>query len=86
MKTGIIVYIVGDQHIVQPSDPKAIVKKLKLNADRVEIVSRHLGYFDVHDAWWSLTSKGMQRILCTIATFNPYDGIKLKGQMLRLCG
>jgi hypothetical protein len=86
MKTGIIVYIVGDPPIVQSSDPKAIVKKLRPDANRVEIASRHLGHFDVHDAWWSLTSKGMQRILCILDEFSPQGQIQLKGQMLRLCG
>jgi hypothetical protein len=86
MKTGIIVYVVGDPPMDQQSDPKKLVKNLRLDADRVEIASQHLGHFDVHDAWWSLTSKGAQRILCTLAEFNPYGQIQLKGQTIRLCG
>jgi hypothetical protein len=86
MKTGIIVYIVGDEFPILRSDLKAIVKKLRLEADRIEIVSQQLGNFNVHDAWWSLTSKGMQCILCALGKFTSNGHIQLKKQMLRLCG
>jgi hypothetical protein len=86
LKTGIIIYIVGDTPNVPPSDPMEMARKLMLGADRLEIVSSHYGHFDVHDAWWSLVSKGMQRILCTLGEYNPCGQIQLKSQTLRLCG
>jgi hypothetical protein len=89
MKTGVIIYIAGDPPIAQTFDPEAIVsqvKTLNLDADRVEVTSTHLGHFDIHDAWWSLICKGMQRILCAKAEFNADGKIQLKGEMLRLCG
>ena len=86
MKTGIIVYVVGDEPKNQIPDPEAVVKTLKLDADRVEITSRSFGHFDIHDAWWSLTARGMEKIVCTLAEFTPYGDLQLKGRELRLCG
>ncbi len=86
MKTGIIVYIVGEEPKNYPSDPEAMVKTLKLDADRVEIASFSFGHFDIHDAWWSLTARGMGRIVCVLAEFTPYGTLQSKGRELRLCG
>ena len=59
MKTGIIVYIAGSNLPDNAVDHKTAVNKLNIEADRLEFVSATSGHFDISDAWWSLTSKGM---------------------------
>lgn len=86
MKTGIIVYIAGKPPAGRLSETKAAVNSLRFDADRVEIASPYIGHSDVHDAWWSLTSKGMQKIMCAMAEFDASGQIRVKEQMLRLCG
>jgi hypothetical protein len=86
MKKGIIIYIVGDKPMFKTTDPGEEIKRMKLEADKIEIVSHYYGHHDVHDAWWSLVANGMQHILFTIAEMNPYGGLSLKSPMLRLCG
>jgi len=86
MRTGVIVYFVGEIPVGENMDVGAEVKRLQPDADRVEIVSRNAGHFDVADAWWSLTATGMQRIHCMIGEMNAAGGFLLKGMALRLCG
>ena len=50
MKTGIIVYVAGDDDMEPEIDLEKQVKSLELEADRVELVSRSSGHFDVSDA------------------------------------
>jgi len=38
------------------------------------------------DAWWLLTAKGMNRIICMIAEVSDRSEFRLTGQELRLCG
>jgi len=86
MKTGVIVYVVGETPIEENLNIGAEVKRVHPYTDRVEIVSQDAGHFDVSDAWWSLTVKGMQRIFCIIAETNAAGGLKLQERELRLCG
>ena len=85
MKTGVIVYITGGGPQDDALDINRAVKSLNIDADRVEHVSRNSGHFDVPDAWWSLTVKGMQRIVCMMGEITP-GGLKLTGRELRLQG
>ena len=50
MKTGVTVYIVGGEVPYDDIDIEKAVKKLNLNADRVEVVSARSIHFDVMDA------------------------------------
>ena len=86
MKTGIILYIVGDEPVNNTTNMEHLGKQLALDAERIEIVSRNTGHFDVHDAWWSLIVKGMQRILCVLAEYTKTGDLRLMGRSLRLCG
>jgi hypothetical protein len=86
MKTGVIVYVRGEEPKAYPVDDANLADGLDLAADRVEIASTRFGHFDVHDAWWALTAKGMQLILCAMAEYTPYGKLKLTGPMMRLCG
>jgi hypothetical protein len=86
MKTGVIVYVVGDDAIEPAVDLEKEVKKLEIGADRVELVSYSAGHFDISDAWWLLTAKGMSRILCSIGQMTDSGRLQLTGRVLRLTG
>ncbi len=86
MKTGAIVYIAGGERMGDDFDLEEAIERLNLGADRVEVVSPKAGYFDVMDAWWMLTAKGMRMIVCMIAEVVDRSQLKLTGRELRLCG
>jgi 3-mercaptopyruvate sulfurtransferase SseA len=86
MKTGVIVYVVGGEGLYDDLDMEKAVKKLNINADRVEVVSARSAHFDVMDAWWLLTTKGMKKIVCMLAEVVNHSKINLTGRELRLCG
>ena len=85
MKTGLIVYITGDDR-GRRIDKAALLKQMSVSADRVEIVSQSQGHYDIDDAWFALTVQGMQRIICNIAKINNSGVARWTGQELRLCG
>lgn len=86
MKTGVIVYVVGRETHDEDFDAVAAIKGLDINADRVEVVSSRSGHFDVMDAWWSLTAKGINNVVCMIAEIVNGSGLRLTGREMRLCG
>ena len=86
MKTGVIVYVVGGEGPHEGLDMEAAVRRLDINADRVEVVSARSSHFDVMDAWWLLMAKGMKRVVCMLAEVVNRSEIKLTGRELRLCG
>ncbi|RLC24110.1 MAG: hypothetical protein DRH21_05990 [Deltaproteobacteria bacterium] len=85
MKTGVIIYVVGKENIEKDFDMTEAVKNLKIKADKVEIVSSRFGHFDVMDAWWLLTTKGMKHIVCLIAEIGNDSGLRLTGCEIQLC-
>jgi hypothetical protein len=50
MKTGVIVYIVGGEGPYDDFDMKEAVRRLNINANRVEVVFSRSSNFDVMDA------------------------------------
>jgi len=62
----------------------AAVKKSH-NADRVEVVSHGQKHFDVMDAWWKLTAKGMQRFICLMAVDKTAGETVSRRPYLRIC-
>ena len=86
MKTGVIVYLVGKKSLDDEIDFEEAKKRLKIKADRIEVVSSIGGNHDVMDAWWLLTAKGMKRIICMIAEVIDRSECRLTGHKLRLCG
>ena len=86
MKTGVIVYIASDNLPNNAVDHKTAVNKLNIEADRVEFISATSGHFDISDAWWALTIKGMQRIICKLAKFSNIGDLQLTGRELKLYG
>ena len=86
MKTGVIVYIVGGEGSYDDFDMKEAVRRLNINADRLEVVFSRSSNFDVMDAWWSLTAKGMKLIICMFAEVVNLSELRLTGREFRLCG
>ena len=85
MKTGAIVYVVGKENLTKNFDMAVALKNLEIDADRVELVSPGSGHFDIMDAWWSLTTKGMKRIVCMIAEIVNGSDLRLTGREIQLC-
>lgn len=85
MKTGLILYITGDDQ-GRRIDKTALLKQMSVPVERLEIVSQSHGHYDIDDAWWTLTVRGMHRVICKIARINSAGDIRWTGQELRLCG
>ena len=86
MKRGIILYITGNEPDDFTENSQKIIDRMELGADSVEMISACSGHFDIHEATWSLMSRGMQKIECMIAGFTNSGNLKLTGHILRLCG
>ena len=86
MKTGVIVYVVGMECFDGSFDERGAAKGLGIEADRVEVVFSGEHHFDIMDAWWLLTVKGMQSVVCLIGEIVNRSNLKLTGHELRRCG
>ncbi|RLB19245.1 MAG: hypothetical protein DRG82_01760 [Deltaproteobacteria bacterium] len=86
MKTGVIVYVSGASANEAEFDVIEAAGKLQIDADRVETVVGSSTSFDVMDAWWKLTAKGMKKVVCQFAEVTDNHQLRLTGRELRLCG
>ena len=86
MKTGTILYITGNEPVNTNLTKTGIFNQLKIKSDYMEFVSDKSGHADIHDAWFSLTVRGMHLINCRIATFNSYGKLELSSREMRLKG
>ena len=86
MKSGLIIYVVGDEPPNWNTALESMAIKEKTKADLVEIITANTGHFDVLDAWWSLLTKGMKRVSCMVGEFSPAGNLTLKSRELHLCG
>ena len=86
MKTGIIVYVSGASVDQADFDIIEAASRLDIHADRVETVLGSSPCFDVMDAWWKLTTKGMKKVVCQFAEVTDNHQLRLTGRELRLCG
>ena len=85
MKTGLIIYVVGNDTANFINDV-TLQGSIPAWADIVEIVAQNNGHYDIHEAWWKLIARGMQRIICKIAEITDSGKIILTQRELRLCG
>jgi hypothetical protein len=85
MKTGIIVYVTGDDSKMNEAEQKKIIKD-QMKADRVESISAQHGQYDINDAWRTLAARGVHRVLCVLAECTGMGNIKILNQQLQLCG
>ena len=86
MKTGAILYVMGQTEIDEEIDTSAVIKNLGIQADKVAVVSATSGYEDIQNAWWMLLARGMKQILCLFVTTQDGATFQLTKQPLRLCG
>ncbi len=86
MKTGLIVYVTGKQPPGIDQDNLPIIENLEFRPDALEVITASEGHFDISDAWWSLVSRGMDHVICTIAHWTADGKICLTTRQLRLCG
>jgi hypothetical protein len=86
MKTGVIIYIVGNVPDDWDEDINKMNNHSAIQADTIEVVVSNFGSYDVHYAWWKLVTKGMQIINCRLALFDRAKKLTLTGKDLRLCG
>ena len=87
MKTGIILYVLGNEPTNLVDDTiTQVAKNLMPDVDRIEIVSKDHGHWDISDAWWTLIVKGMHQIICTQAEYTKGNGLRLTGRNMRLTG
>jgi len=87
MKTGVIVYVLGKNEYKFTEDNLwKLSNNLNLKADKIEVVMSGDNKFDIMDAWWKLTAKGMNEIVCVLAEMTNDTQLRLTGKELRLCG
>jgi len=86
MKTGVIIYVVGNKEWNDQTDFVEDAKALDIVADRVEVVASQDVNFDLMYAWWRLAVIGMKRIVCLLAEVSDHSTLKLTGRELVLCG
>ncbi|MCD6562000.1 MAG: hypothetical protein J7L16_09630 [Deltaproteobacteria bacterium] len=86
MKKGTILYVVNCESDYDENDIKKAVNNLQIDADLIETVYSRSDNYDVMDAWWALTRRGMKEIICRFAEITINSGLKLTGRELRLCG
>lgn len=86
MKTGVIVYATGEPPPGWTEKGVQGVREQLPDADAVEIITRRTGYYDVSEAWFSLTTRGMAQVLCQMAHFNDAGQLHLTKEKLHLCG
>jgi len=86
MKTGVIVYVSGAGTDQADFDVIQAAGRLDIEADKVETVLGSSTCFDVMDAWWKLTAKGMKKVVCLFAEVTDNYELRLTGRELRLCG
>ncbi len=84
MKTGVIVYVVGNKDRSDDFDEENAARQLEVDADRVEFVFSGEPARDIADAWWHLTAKGMSRIICMAGELIAPSKVQLTGRQMQL--
>lgn len=67
MKSGLIVYLVGNAELPEGFDLASHCKEIGFPADRVEMVGSRQGFLEVEDAWHYLFTKGYGDIKLLVA-------------------
>jgi len=67
MRSGLIVYLVGDAELPEGLELAGLCKEMGFPADRVELVSSRQGFFEVEEAWHYLFTKGYGNIKLLVA-------------------
>jgi hypothetical protein len=67
MRSGLIVYLVGDGELPEGFDLASCCQEMGFPADRVELVGLREGFFEVNDAWHHLFARGYGNIQLLVA-------------------
>ncbi|MGB7911698.1 MAG: hypothetical protein WCF59_05680 [Desulfobaccales bacterium] len=67
MRSGLIVYLVGEGELPEGFDLAGCCKEIGFPADQVELVGLREGFFEVDDAWHHLFTKGYGDIKLLVA-------------------
>jgi hypothetical protein len=88
MKSGLIVYLVGEGELPEGLDLAGHCKEMGFPADRVELVGSRQGFYDVGDAWHYLYTKGYGDIKLLVAQRdqNRLQPLHPQQPLLRLSG
>ncbi len=86
MKTGIIVYIIGNMTTPDSFDEQSAKESLGVSADRVSFVFSGENDDDIACEWWAMTVKGMSRVVCMVGELVNSSGVRLTGRELQLAG
>ncbi len=85
MKTGVIVYVVGNKIREDDFNEKEALKTLGVQADSVEFIFSGAKEADIAYSWWTMTVKGMSRIVCMAGEMISPSVIHLTGREMQLC-
>lgn len=58
MRTGVIFYVVGENPMRENTDIGTEIRKIEPKTERVEVVAKCTGHFDIADAWLDSYGKG----------------------------
>lgn len=86
MKQGMIVYIAGSEDLAEDFDPDQALQTLECHADQIGLVSAKAGFFDVHEALYTLISQGCGRISLLVAQAEGRDRLRCVKPPVRLFG
>lgn len=87
MKSGLIVYVVGEMGLPEDLNLGESGPWLGCPADQVEVVSREAGFFSVEDAWHFLATRaGCGRINLVVAEAQEGGRLRPLSPAVRLCG
>lgn len=86
MKSGVIVYVAGQAPADWTLEKEASLAKAVAGADAVELITSQSGHFDIADAWYALTVRGVNHIVCKAAVFDDRGQVFFTGKEMRLCG
>ncbi|MFP3867995.1 MAG: hypothetical protein ACLFUU_07525 [Desulfobacteraceae bacterium] len=76
MKSGVIVYIADSDNLAEDFDFQQALANIDYQGDQMGIVSSKEGYFDVHDAFFSMVVRGCGRVSLIVA--HPEEGNRFK--------
>ncbi|MDD3581989.1 MAG: hypothetical protein PHW74_13330 [Desulfobacca sp.] len=86
MKRGVIIYIADSDNLAEDFDfPKALAN-LDYQGDRMGVVSSKEGYFDVHEAFYSMIINGCGRVSLIVAQAETGNRLKRLTPPVHLLG
>lgn len=86
MKTGIIVYVVGNPNHQESFNEQSARESLGIDADLVSFVFSGEPHGDIGYEWWNMTVKGMSRIVCMMGEMIKPSVVRLTGRQMQLTG